>query len=82
MNEKKKVKNDFFEIILLITSFILALIRSFILFFTNKNFRNKNLFNDLLDFIFRKWPKYFWKKPSLYKLFSLPWNILNYIFKK
>ena len=81
MNEKNKVKNNFFELILLIISFFYAIIRAFLLFlFNKKNLKNKNLFNDFLDFIFRKWPKYFWKKATLYKLFSLPGNILNYIF--
>lgn len=82
MIEKKKVKNYFFEIILLIISIFFAIFRALVLFFWNKNLKNKNLFNNFLDFIFRKWPSYFWKKPSLYKLFSLPWHILNYILKK
>lgn len=83
MNEKNKVKNNFFELILLIISFFCAIIRAFSLFlFNKKNLKNKNLFNDFLDFTFRKWPKYFWKKATLYKLFSLPGNILNYLFKK
>lgn len=82
MNEKKKVKNYFFELIILIFSLLLNFFRAFNLFVFNKTWKNKNLFNNLLDFVFRKWPKYFWKKPTLYKLFSLPGNIINYIFKK
>ena len=82
MNEKKKVKNYFFELILLIISSLIALYRSIKLFLFSKNWREKNLFNDFLDFVFRKWPKYFWNNPSIYKLFCLPWNIINYILKK
>lgn len=82
MNEKKKIKNYFFEIIFLIFSLVFSFYRAFKLFLFSKNWKNKNLFNDFLDFIFRKWPKYFWKKPTLYKIFSLPWDILNFIFKK
>ncbi|RKW25105.1 hypothetical protein D8B46_00250 [Candidatus Gracilibacteria bacterium] len=82
MNEKKKVKNYFFELILLIISFLIAFYRSIKLFLFSKNGRKKNLFNDFLDFVFRKWPKYFWNNPSIYKLFCLPGNIINYILKK
>ncbi|PZM85586.1 hypothetical protein DLH72_01945 [Candidatus Gracilibacteria bacterium] len=82
MKEKKKVKNYFFELIFIFISFVLSIFRALKLFLFSRDGKNKNLFNNFLDFIFRKWPKYFWKNPSLYKLFSLPGNILNYIFKK
>ncbi|ATU05746.1 hypothetical protein BKN14_04915 [Candidatus Gracilibacteria bacterium HOT-871] len=82
MKEKKKVKNYFFELIIFFISMILSIFRGIGLFLFGKNLKNKNLFNNFLDFIFRKWPKYFWKNPTLYKLFSLPGNIINYIFKK
>ena len=81
MKQKKKINNYFFEFILFIISFLLGFFRAFKLFFLGKT-KTKNIFNDFLDFIFRRWPKYFWEKPTLYKFFSLPGNILNYIFKK
>ncbi len=83
MREKKKIKNSFFEMILFIYSMILSFFRSIKLFFSNntKKIRN-NLFFDTLDFIFIVWPKYFWAKPSLYKLFSFPGKLIEFILKK
>jgi hypothetical protein len=71
MNGKKIIKNSFFELVFFITSFLLSFFRAIKLFILGKNFK-KNKFFSFLDFIFRKWPKYFWKKPSLYKISSLP----------
>jgi len=73
MKEKRKIKNSFIELILFLYSIILSFFRSLKLFFSSKNIKIKtNLFFESLDFIFIFWPKYFWKSPSLYKLFSFP----------
>jgi len=83
MKEKRKIKNSFFELILFILSTIFSFFRSVKLFFSSKNKKiNKNLFFETLDFIFKKWPKYFWQKPSLYKLFSFPGKLIEFILKK
>lgn len=83
MQEKQKIDNKIFDILAIFISFILSFFRSFQLFFTNKNsMKKKNIFFQSLDFIFSTWPKYFWKKPSLYKLFSFPGDLISYIFRK
>ena len=83
MKQKRKIKNSFFELILFIISWILSFFRSIKLFFSFKNNRiKKNLFFESFDFIFKIWPKYFWEKPSLYKFFSFPWELIKFILKK
>jgi len=80
---KRKIKNSFFELLLFVMSMILSFFRSIKLLFS---FKKKEIKNNLLyetfDFVFKKWPKYFWQKPSLYKLFSFPWELLKFILKK
>lgn len=81
--EKIIIKNNFFDLILLFISGILWFFRSIFLFFWIKKTKIKNnIFFDLLNFIFKIWPKNFWKKPNLYRLFSFPWDLINYLFKK
>lgn len=82
MNEKKKIKNNFFDILSLFLSFLLSFFRGFSAFFFWKKWKIKNNFYMFLDFIFRIWPKYFWKSPNLYKIFSMPASLINYILKK
>jgi len=83
MQNKKKINNVFFELILFLYSIVLSFFRSLLLFFSKKNvIIKKNLFFESLDFIFKKWPKHFWKKPSLYKLFSFPGDFITFILKK
>ncbi len=84
MGKKKDIHNSFFDLIAFGLSFILSFFRSIKVFFTNSIWlkKRKSIFFDFLDFIFRKWSSYFWKKPSFYKITSFFWDILNSIFKK
>ncbi len=83
MQKKEKIDNKIFDIIALFLSFILSFFRSFKLLFTKNNFiKKQNILFSSLEFIFRTWPKYFWKKPTLYKLFSFPGDLITYIFRK
>lgn len=81
MKQKKKIKNTFFELIFFCLSFILSFFRSTKLFLVDKKIKD-NLFFESLDFIFKTWPKYFWTKPSFYKIFSFPWDLFKFILKK
>lgn len=74
--KKEKINNTFFDLIAFIYSFILNIFRSIKNFFTLKKIK-KNTFFDFLDFLFRSWPKYFWKKPTFYKFTSFIADILN-----
>ncbi len=74
--KKEKINNTFFDLIAFIYSFILNIFRSIKNFFTLKKIK-KNIFFDFLDFLFRSWPKYFWKKPTAFKLTSFFADIFN-----
>jgi len=83
MKNKIIIKNNFLDIISLFLSFILSFFRSFFLLFNRKEInKNKNIFFDFLNYTFRIWPKYFWKKPNLYKISNYFSDLLNYLFKK
>jgi hypothetical protein len=82
MKNKVVLENHLFKIIALLISFILSFFRSLKLFFFNSSKIKKNDFFNLLDFCFRKWTRYFWKMPNIYKLASLVRDIINFIFKK
>ena len=77
----KKVNNTFFDLIAFIFSFILNFFRSIVNLFKLKKIK-KNIFFNFLDFFLRVWPKYFWKKPTFYKLTSFLWDMFNNIFKR
>lgn len=79
--KKEKIDNTFFDWLAFIFSFILNIFRSIKNFFTLKKIK-KNYFFNFLDFLFRTWPKYFWKKPTFYKVTSFFWDMINNIFKK
>jgi hypothetical protein len=79
---KIKIKNSFWDFISFISSFIISFFRSFLLFFWKKNIKVRNYFFGFLDFIFRIWPKYFWKKPTWLKFTRFFGNIIEYIFFK
>ncbi|MCH2188786.1 hypothetical protein MK079_03085 [Candidatus Gracilibacteria bacterium] len=81
MKQKKVIHNSVFSLIAFGLSFLLGFFRSFVSFLGGKKSR-KNIFFSFLDFVFRRWPQSFWKKPSFYKLFCLPADLLNYVFKK
>jgi Golgi nucleoside diphosphatase len=73
MNEKRKIDNKVFHFLALIISFFISFFRSFYLLFSkNNNIKKENIFFLTLRYIFSIWPKYFWKKPTLYKIFSFP----------
>lgn len=83
MPEKKVINNKVFDIFAFILSIILNFFRSFNILFSFSGKKVKqNYFFDTLGFIFNKWPKYFWSKPTLYKIFSFPADLIHYIFKK
>ena len=83
MLKKIVIKNVFFDVIAFILSFIFSFFRSIKLFLFNdyKKFKKENIFFHFLDFIFRKWSIYFWKKPSLYKITWFFGDTLNSTFK-
>ena len=83
MKNRKEINNVFFDLIAMFISFFMNILRWFYIFFSQKKINMKiNIFFNFLDFIFRKWTKYFWEKPSFYKLTSLLWDIINYLINK
>jgi hypothetical protein len=70
MNDKKVINNTFFDLIMFFISFIYSLFRSVLLLFKNNKKNKRYIFFEFFDFIFIKWPKYFWEKASLYKITS------------
>lgn len=80
MDNKKIIKNSFFDLVTIIISFIFGFFRGIYLLFSPKNKIWKNYFFDILDFLFRIWPKYFWKKPTLYKITNFIADFINYVF--
>lgn len=81
--QKKQIENKFFDLIFFLISIILWFFRSFLLFFTFNNKKIKeNIFFDFMHFLFVSWPKYFWNKPTMYKLFSFPSSIIKNLTKK
>jgi hypothetical protein len=73
MAEKKIIHNKFFDLIAFFFSFILSFFRSLKVLFTPKKIIIKeNIFFQTLQFLLVNWPKYFWEKPTFYKLFSFP----------
>ncbi len=84
MKNNKVIDNNFFDLLAFSLSFVFSFyraIKSFIFWWKNSVIA-KNKFFNFLDFLFRKWTRYFWKKPTLYKLSSFFWDILNSVFKK
>lgn len=81
MKEKVVIKNSFFDLIAFLISFIFSFFRSIKLFFISNSKSKNNIFFDFLDFIFRDWSKYFWKRPSVFKITSFFSDTLKYIFK-
>ncbi len=83
MNKNKiKIENKFFDLIWFIYSFFYSSFKSVILFFSRKNDKIKSMFFDFVDFIFRQWPKNFWKKPNLYKLGRFIKDLIDNLFYK
>jgi hypothetical protein len=80
MEEKKIIKNKFFDIITVFISLIFGFFRGVFLLFSSKNLKHKNYFFDILDFLFRIWPKYFWERPTLYKITNFLSDFINYVF--
>ncbi len=81
--EQNVIKNNFFDLVFLFFWFIISWIKSLLLLFNfSKKEKLNNIFLRFLDFIFKIWPKYFWKKPTWYKLTSFVWNMFKYIFDR
>lgn len=80
MGQKRKINNSFFDLLAFLISFLFSFFRSIkIIFIWGR--KKKNIFFNFLDFVFRKWTKYFWLKPSFYKIFSFFSDLLNFLFK-
>jgi len=78
----KKINNKFIDLIALLVSMLLTIYRSTLLLLWVKKNIKKNYFLDSLNFFWKVWPKYYWKKPTFYKIWSLIWDSLTYIFSK
>lgn len=65
---KIKIENKFFDFIGFCFSFFYSSLKSLNIFFFSKTSKIKTIFFDFFDFIFRLWPKYFWEKPTFYKI--------------
>jgi hypothetical protein len=73
MAQKKIIHNKFFDLIAFIFSFILSFFRSIkLLVLPKRRIKKQNILFQTLQFIIVTWPKYFWKKPTFYKIFSFP----------
>jgi len=68
MKNKIIIKNNFLDVISLLLSFILSFFRSLLLFFGLKKIKINNSFWKFMNYIFKIWPKYFWKNPTIYKI--------------
>lgn len=77
---KKKIHNSFFDLVSLALSIVWNAARSIGLLFSDRPIKKDNRFFLLLDFIFRKWPVYFWKKPTLYKLCNFFPDLIHHTF--
>lgn len=75
-----QIENSFFDLIIIFWNFFLSSFNSISMFFWNKKNIKNNSFFDILDFIFKIWPKYFWKNPTGYKLTTFFWDTIKYIF--
>jgi len=65
MPKTKRINNTFLDLVCLLLSFFMSFFRSVVLLFKKQKVSGyRNYFFDLLDFIFRLWPAYFWKKPT------------------
>lgn len=82
ISKKEKIDNKFFDLISYIISFILSSFRSLKILLWFKEIENKWKFFKFFNFLFIIWPKYFWKKPNLYKIFSMPEKFIDYLFYK
>jgi len=83
MKQPTAIKNTFLDFICLSLSFVFSFFRSITLLFSWQNSRKtRNVFFDLLDFVFRLWPAYFWKKPTGLKLTSFFADLLQHLFKR
>ncbi len=75
-----KKENSFLKILFIFVSLFFDFFRSVLLIFWYKiNNIESNLFFDFLEFIFKIWPRKFWEKPSLYRLFSFFWDLIDYL---
>lgn len=82
VDKDKNNENKFLLLVAYFISIIFSIFRSIWLLFWKRDSKQtkKWIFFESLDFIWRKWPKYFWKNPNTFKLFSILWDFLNFIF--
>ena len=79
-SNKEKIDNKFLDLIAYFISLILSIFRSTKILFWIKKVENTGLFFRFFNFLFIIWPRYFWEKPSLYKLFSFFEKFITYLF--
>lgn len=75
-----KIDNKFFDLISYFISFFLSIFRSFFVLIWYKKSVKKSYFLKSMDFVFRLWPAYFWKKPNPFKITGFLWMFLKYVF--
>lgn len=75
-----KIENKFFDLIIYVLSMIFSFFRSFMLLFGFKKEIKRWIFFKSLDFVFRWWPDYFWKKPNLFKIGMFLWLFIKHVF--
>ncbi|MGE4444252.1 MAG: hypothetical protein AB7E37_04640 [Candidatus Altimarinota bacterium] len=78
----KKIRNRFIDIILLVISFFVSIIRSIKALITGKKTIKRSSSFDSIDYVFRIWPHSFWKKPSFFKIGIFVAAFIKYIFYK
>ncbi len=76
---KEKIDNKFLDLISYFISLILSIFRSTKQILWLKTENNGKFFK-FFTFLFIIWPKYFWEKPSAYKIFSFGEKFIDYIF--
>lgn len=79
----EKRQNIYITIFKLILSFFYSIYFWLMLLLgIKKKTDKKPLFFKDLDFIFAKWPKFFWNRPTGLKLWRMIWDFIHQIFFK
>lgn len=80
IENKIKIENKFFDAIWFVFSFFNSTLKSIMLLFSVKTLKIKTIFFDFFDFIFRLWPRYFWQKPTFYKIWRFLKDLIDFLF--
>lgn len=76
----KKIDNKFFDIISFFLSAIASFYRSLLLLIWRKTSVKRGVFFKWMDYFFRGWPDYFWKKPTWLKIWLFFALFIKHIF--